>query len=418
MFCPKCHTELKDGTKFCTRCGTEQNSTGKFSKWGSFSSSKTFGRMNIKNTIDKEAKEIIEKQEEISIEDHNETHEKQYNYSKKYSNIIKDTNSTHETQFNFSTNYSNVTNKTDTPHEDQYNYSQQYSLMDHAESKTDKDYENAFIGKNFNWFQIKMSIPAVVFGPFYFLYRKMYGQAILLIILYLITYSYLQEETGIFVRFVLNIIFAIKANQIYLKEVHTRIENIKKRNQNADSKELLELCKKAGGTCSIMFIIIVMMFYFTVIALITIQRELSNVIEEPKPIITEDITNNEIVYRVPERINVKTNFSNYQHITDDNQYGNCYITIYSSQTNKNEDEYLSSLKSYYVDYNQSEVEEIEINQEKWKKTHYEKNNAKRDIYVFKYNGYMYDFQFSYSYSNACDEDMDYILESVERKKNN
>ncbi len=48
--------------------------------------------MNVKKTIEDDTKEILKKNEHISIEDHNETHDTQFNYSKNYSNVQKANN--------------------------------------------------------------------------------------------------------------------------------------------------------------------------------------------------------------------------------------------------------------------------------------------------------------------------------------
>ena len=51
MFCSKCHTEIPDEKDvYCKRCGTKIQKKNKLD-FGSFSSSKTFSRMNTKNIV-------------------------------------------------------------------------------------------------------------------------------------------------------------------------------------------------------------------------------------------------------------------------------------------------------------------------------------------------------------------------------
>ena len=74
-------------------------------------------------------------------------------------------------------------------------------------------------------------------------------------------------------------------------------------------------------------------------------------------------------------------------------------------------------KSNFKEYNQSEIKNVEINQQQWKTMHFDNDYSQRDVFIMKYNGYIYDFQFDYSVINACNLDINEILRSVTIKEN-
>lgn len=389
MFCPKCHTELGDKALFCKRCGEKINSKRK-SSWSSFSSSKTFERMNVKKTIEDDTKTILEKKEPpVSIEDHNETHDNQFNYSKNYSNVTKIDNELHQ---------------------DQYTYSQNYSSINKQKVTSDEDYIKAYIGKtDSKWFNQQFSIPEAILGPFYYLYRKQFPQAIILIILYIASYRYMGDNS-LFIRFGINIILAFIFNKNYLKEVNRRVNIIKKQNQNATSDELLEKCKRQGGTLTAVQVLAAMAIYFITIIVITTIKS-----PEIEQVHVEKIDNGIITYTIPEGMITKTYYNNYQHFIKTTDNGSCTLTVTNDYTTKEEDIFVKEqVNEYFSEYKQSNIEEMEINQLKWKYIILTKDNITRNIYVLKDKNTIYEISFSEE-NDACANDRNIILNSIQRK---
>ena len=413
MFCPKCHTELDNDTQICKRCGTKVNSKST-NLWGSFSSSKSFERMNIKN-IEDEAKEVEGEIKEETLIDHNETHQEQYNYSKQYSDVKKDNNEEHQTQYNYSKQYSDIKKDNNEEHQKQYTYSENYSNTSQEQVTSEQDYINAYIGNN-AFINLPFSIPAALLGPFYYLYKKMYSTGIILIILYIASYIYLNEDLGLILRLLMNIILAIKFNKKYKDEVEKRIQLIKNQNQNATSTELLEICKKKGQPLSIGILFIIIILYFASIAALLVNEP--NTKEEIQNI-KEDYSIDKLHYKIPKDIEEVDEYTNYQFFKDKNEKGTCFISIYVHNSNMTEKEFIVSQSISYDKYKQGDIEVTDIKNNKWSKRIFEGTTQKAEMYVMKEKNdnkiYELDFEESPSNSEACKEDKDFIFNNLEIK---
>lgn len=211
----------------CTNCGTYINETDKFCK-----------NCGEKNKND---------------------HADQYSYSKSYSNTTKSTyNTNHEDQFNYSYNYSNQTKPNynlNSNHEDQYNYNYKYSFdpskYSYATTYTpsgDDKYVKAYIGVNYEHIKnSKISFPALFFGAYYLLYRKVWNYALIYIIINAAAQLLLGDSLSTLTAIILNIYTAYKFKDIYLKKVDNHVERIKQENLDKTNEELINLCKKKGG---------------------------------------------------------------------------------------------------------------------------------------------------------------------------
>ena len=427
MFCPKCHTDLDDNTKYCKRCGTKLDSIRKKTSWGSFSSSKTFERMNVKNTIeDSEFLNKVEsKPEEISLEDHNETHTDQYTYSKNYSNVTKDNNEEHHEQYNYSKTYSKVTQDNNKNHQEQYTYSQAYSNTPAKQITSDEDYKNAFIGINQNLVKSGFSIFAAIFGPFYCLYRKLWTEGIILLIIYIASYRYLSDNVGMLLRITLNIILAFKFNHLYANEVEKRVQNIKRENQDFTSQEILEACKRKGGTVKIGVIFFFIIIYFSCITILLLYNDVKTEVETAK---TENNTETQIdynsnydqvyqlTYQTPQETEKRSNSANYKHYSYTNENGKCYITIKAHSTGYNETEFLTIMTRPYSNYTHGPIVQEQFNELTWYKKILDNESMYRTYYVLKKdsNSYLYEMEF-YSKTEqkeACREPIDTIMKSA------
>lgn len=209
----------------CTNCGTYINETDKFCK-----------NCGEKNKND---------------------HAVQYSYSRNYSNTTKSTyNTNHEAQFNYSHNYSNQTKPSynlNSNHEDQYysKYSFDPSKYSYATTYTpsgDDKYVKAYIGTNYEHIKnSKISLPALFFGAYYLLYRKVWNCALIYIIINAAAQLLLGDSLSTLAAIILNIYTAYKFKDIYLKKVDNHVERIKQENLDKTNEELINICKKKGG---------------------------------------------------------------------------------------------------------------------------------------------------------------------------
>ena len=111
------------------------------------------------------------------------------------------------------------------------------------------------IKRNFN-------LAALFFNSIYMLYRKMYIEGIILIVISIISfYLSILINTKIFLgyliaNFVIAVVLCFIFNKLYINSCKRKINNIKKKHKTISVSELRTLCKKKGGTSLIIAIII------------------------------------------------------------------------------------------------------------------------------------------------------------------
>ena len=137
----------------------------------------------------------------------------------------------------------------------------------------EEGYRIAFIGERKKIFDLPFSIPSAIFGPFYFLYRKDWSLSIVLLICYFASHVYMiqnsiTDDIGLFLRLIINIIYAFLFNNRYLSLVDKKIDYIKKTNPKKTKAELIEECKRQGRTLNIFVVLIVIILYVAGIVLL------------------------------------------------------------------------------------------------------------------------------------------------------
>lgn len=205
MNCPKCGATLQANAKFCKFCGT--------------------GIRYISNC----------------------------QYGDNISNSPYDSSSCHTQQYNYSYNYSNKTKPSynlNQSHEEQYNYNNLYSgKFDYIKTETigDERYLEVYVGPNYKIIKNgKFSISTLIFGVLHLLYRKLYAYSFLYLFI-VIAAAFLIPSYYEIIYWGLNIIMAIKFNNLYMEHVEKKVEQIKQSNFDKTSRELLDECKKKGG---------------------------------------------------------------------------------------------------------------------------------------------------------------------------
>lgn len=410
MFCPKCHTDLDDDLKFCSRCGTE---LGKKKKPSYFSKTNTFHSTTINSFSGiKKEKDKNDKKEEIkeNIKEKN-SHEEQYNYSNKYSNTTEKTKE-HNEQYKYSERYSKVVKNKPSNHSEQYDYSNNYSnLNTKTFVSSDKDYIKAYMGNNYEEIiKSKLSIPALFLGPVYLLYRKQIFKASILLVLLLLTSLYLSNEVSYYLFIIMNVVIAINFNKNYYESTVKKIESIKTLNQDKTSNEIINICKEKGGTLPAKTIMKVVILYFIVQTILSIifkyavvPNEITNE-ENNQPILTETIGN--LTYNKPidyEEIEYSTEKYKRYEIKEEL----CYITFQQDIYSNN---YLTP-KDYLLKYNSynSEISNTTINELDWFYT----NNK----YVTEINNKLYVLELkNYKNNDNCNQRFNEMLYSIKNKE--
>lgn len=117
------------------------------------------------------------------------------------------------------------------------------------ESLTNEDYLKAYIGNNYEKI-IKRngSLWTFLFGYSYLLYRKMWASALLLMLFYILLYNNLEANLAYLCHQLVSLILTFSFKTLYVQRSQKKIEQIKVRNSEKTNEEILEICKKKGGT--------------------------------------------------------------------------------------------------------------------------------------------------------------------------
>ncbi|MBQ7668138.1 MAG: DUF2628 domain-containing protein [Clostridia bacterium] len=105
-----------------------------------------------------------------------------------------------------------------------------------------------YMGKNANSIRnCGFSVPMFFFGYYYLLYRKMYFLAMVFLILSAI-FAAIPGGVGMLIWLGMNIFMALKFNEWYLDKARTKIVEIRSQHITRRPIELVDICKKKGGT--------------------------------------------------------------------------------------------------------------------------------------------------------------------------
>ncbi len=122
----------------------------------------------------------------------------------------------------------------------------------------DNNLEEFYIQENYLKIKNKLfSLPTLLFGSIYFLYRKMYLLTVLYITL-LVVLNYYFDNYIMLITLILHIIMSFLFNKIYLEKVEENINFIKKNNPD----NYLDLIKKKGGISVMMLVIAIIVITF------------------------------------------------------------------------------------------------------------------------------------------------------------
>lgn len=314
MTCPNCHSTIDDNNKYCNYCGKK-------------------------------------------IENPNE-HENQFSYSEKYSNTKSAENVDHSNQYSYSMLYSNMYNNT---------------------VSSDEDYLKAYIGENYNTIKSKnFSIFAFLFGAFYLIYRKLWLYAIVLIIGELLLVNYLEPNTAMLVQLAIITFIGFKFNSFYLKHCEKEVEQIKISNPDKTSSEMLDICKKKGGTIGLMSVITIsfilpFLIIFSIFLFLDYNDSTTKESNNDKRVTTpsENKVLGKMSYKSPKNTKM-SNYSNntyHYYITLDSTTANCSFSLTTnSYTNlyKTPDEYLN--RNVFIENSEKELANTTttINNIKWR----------------------------------------------------
>lgn len=110
-------------------------------------------------------------------------------------------------------------------------------------------YLKAWIQEQYEPFKKKgISGWTILFGTNYLLYRKMYGIAIFLFVVSIISERLLPKTLNVIVYFLVTIAIASNFKEAYIETIKDKIKEIIKQNPNKSEEEIKMICEKKGGT--------------------------------------------------------------------------------------------------------------------------------------------------------------------------
>lgn len=293
-------------------------------------------------------------------------------------------------------------------HEDQYNYSKDYSNVDQS-------LEKAFIGKNYEQLMTtRFSFPAFLFGGYYFLYRKLYLYGILLILANLIMLIVIPELYLIW--FIINIILGTYFNKIYQNFINKKIKRLKEINTSSSNTDLINLCKRKGGT-NIAIIIISNILVFIIVFISVFTYEFVKIWNEEFASNTNATpTIEEATYKVPEGFK-KNSYSNKAHKSYYYEKSACNITLETNNATTLYPTAESYLKSnIYTSQNDvvSPMQVLNINNTAWNYMEIKSTYSIKHIYATLYNDTIYKVEYSiYSYNGSkCQDKLTPFINSI------
>ena len=209
---------------------------------------------------------IQESQSRYNYDYSRNDHHDQMIYSYKYSNngkMPERQENDCDDQLDYRYRYSYGTNPPKTNYntsDNQYSYSEKY-LYANSEYDTSSDfttdliagdekYFKAYIGPTYNLIlKQKFSFLTLIFGPFYFLQKRMFIYS-LLWIFGLLVIGYYQPNILEISYFLINLFIATKFKKIYIGFVDKKIEKIKLQSLDLTTDEIIKKCQNKGGQVS------------------------------------------------------------------------------------------------------------------------------------------------------------------------
>lgn len=398
MNCPKCKRKIEDLSKYCNHCGinirqyktTSLNSTYNY---------KTYSRLiKPRTNTHQDQYNYSSKYSQVKENNKNE-HLDQYNYSTKYSQVTENKNNEHLDQYNYSNTYSKTSTPTNNDHQDQYNYSTTYSKAKEQIS-SEEDYVKAFIGNDYD--RIKkssFSIATLLFGGFYLFYRKMWTYGFLWLILAMMT----GFSSGLII--IMNFILAINFSKIYIAYAKNQVQNIKNTNQNKSSTEILEECRKKGGiSSSVPGITITLVIIIALFATVYSSYKVFSNIETEN---NTDINHIEdLYYTIPTDFENEYNgeyIKTFSNVDD----SSCYIKLgVTYQYNTINEYFINEVNNYYP-------LTTTINNQDWYYSKKIENLTIKNHYATTYEDTLYYVESSTNYENtSCNEKIQSITESL------
>ena len=117
----------------------------------------------------------------------------------------------------------------------------------------DEELLSLYVGKNYRKISSRiLNIAALIFCPFYYLYRKMFLFGILIFVGLLFIHLHFENY---FIDAAYYFVFGLIFNILYFSKVRRRVARIASQNINLDAYNVGRICSKKGGTSFIILLL-------------------------------------------------------------------------------------------------------------------------------------------------------------------
>lgn len=235
-----------------------------------------------------------------------------------------------------------------------------YNLKDNSSGQVltdDEKFVEEYIGTSYDSFRNSSFNPGAFFlGPIYLFYRKMY--------LYAIIFILISMFISACIPVVLNIILGFIINGIYLEKARTDVRTIRRNNNGLSDEEILNLCKKKGGTTfvapliyvliiTIILVLAVMLIYYSWKYEEKYSNEYDNNYNE-----TESYDKYELRYEMPSKFEKRSD----NYYVSGNYSDNHFCNIIFTNIHKYDD---LSDREYFSNRTKKELSSSDVNGQLW-----------------------------------------------------
>lgn len=272
----------------------------------------------------------------------------------------------------------------------------------------------SYVGDSYDKIRaVSFSIWYFIFGVYYALYRKMYLFSFIYLAAYLIL-LYFMPTFCLILSGVVNIVVSLIFNNMYLKSVENKVQNIRRKNSGLNRSDLLKLCKYTGGVNylpSLLAMIIVFMFSYSIN-----KNKIDELINEATGAPVEDY--HDLVFENPNGFSKKSISDDKYTYNYETKKDSCNYTIEITSTPNTAYNYLNRKTDYSEQDQKSAISEVELNGDKW---NYMEVDTHGTAYVYDYaiikNHSLYNVTYTvYEDSGTCTNLKDNLINSLDFKK--
>lgn len=281
---------------------------------------------------------------------------------------------------------------------------------------SEEEFQRAFLDKDYNNFQKKFNVYALIFGGPYLYYRKQYIMGsifILIAVLSMIVTPYLA--------IVMHVLLSVTFNQEYLLFTNRKTREVKIKNIDKSKEEILSICTEQGKPSILLGLSSIVLIAILIIIVLNIGGTNLKGNRGKTIVKVSDKQIKELLFEVPKEFKSSNyNTETYRAYTynQDNNY--CRIKI---ETKKKTDKYSTIdlfIASNIYTKNSSNVSNIEnttINSNMWKKLNVENKAKTVTYYVTDYNNSYYIVSYdNYNNNEYCLNEYNVFLNTLNFKK--